>query len=467
MSRPEPKSYPAGCFYHPSEGIPRVVGNEPVRSSSDFRSDLPWLGIDETSLMEAFDAGLLSFDPSVEGLLSKEMMAEATFIGRLRAAGCPTEMIRRMVEGLQFPFCYDSDRMVYDFAWRGWRATEEGPWSAVDGALRAAEDDKDADFLAATCTRATQALGRIARRRSVEEGDERSGGPPLLVDRSSVWRALKVGRDMAGAHLAGADLAGLDLAGVDLSGSILTGANLSGACLNGARLRRAVLVGACLEGADLEGADLTEANLEGVNLERAQLVRAILVDASLTDVSFGDFVHADLTGACLQGTYSCVTFCGCKMNGLQAAGVRFIDSSFDACDLSEADLSRTTFRRVEARGSDFSRACLGASTFQDESDFTGSKFLHADLVGATFDGCHWTDTDFTGADLTGALMCGGEWRGARLVNVRMELPANLDACFEDAVMDEGFRSHVGERRPDQEQAVLVSSASDRQRKSGR
>jgi len=78
------------------------------------------LGLDWWTVRKLYDDGWLSFDPDTTPIDRDSMAAELHFLGSLVAAGCDARMLKRMLEGLERPYRYDTGRMFYDWHGRQW-----------------------------------------------------------------------------------------------------------------------------------------------------------------------------------------------------------------------------------------------------------------------------------------------------------------------------------------------------------
>ncbi|MDM9580215.1 pentapeptide repeat-containing protein [Nostoc sp. GT001] len=135
------------------------------------------------------------------------------------------------------------------------------------------------------------------------------------------------------------DLREADLRKADLSGIDLTGANLSNFGFD--------------DGVKLRGADLRGANLEKANLSKL-------------DLSEFDLSGANLRGTKLKGT----RFKGANPTGTKLKGTNLSELDLSRFDLSELDFSRANFKesnlsRVQALGTNFTRATFTGACIED------------------------------------------------------------------------------------------------------
>ena len=197
-----------------------------------------------------------------------------------------------------------------------------------------------------------------------------------------------------------------------------------------------------LSEADFAERDLSDAKFTGCTLTDAQISAAILQGARFTDCKFTRcrFAHADLREA---------TFVRCNFadpdshSGVQIAFSQLDQATFDACDLSFADFSRTSawavkFQETNLRGARFHRAdftrVLSAKTAHTAAtfarcnleladlsdavlrtcDLSGSSLREADLTDADLEACDLTRCDFFQALTAGAKLAGADLRGAEV-----------------------------------------------------
>lgn len=209
----------------------------------------------------------------------------------------------------------------------------------------------------------------------------------------------------------GVDLSGQRLAGVDFSGMNLAGADFSGARLTGARFVGSILRGVDFSGADMAGADLSRADLDGASLLGVNLAGGILCDASALEAVF---IEADLSRV--------------NMSGLRAAGADFIECVMEGAALCRAGCAGANFTGVraagiDARGADFSKACLREGDFS-KTVFTNAILREADICSTTLDravfqnadcgkAAFWGTTTARNCDFTRAILAEGEWEGVR------------------------------------------------------
>jgi uncharacterized protein YjbI with pentapeptide repeats/beta-lactamase regulating signal transducer with metallopeptidase domain len=170
---------------------------------------------------------------------------------------------------------------------------------------------------------------------------------------------------------------------VDLSRRSLVGANLRGADLTGATLAGVRLVGVDLEGAKLDGSDLRNAKLIGCNLRNASLKNARLDGISIV-------------GTNLQGIK------------LSSASLRPLLENCANCDFRGLDLHGQDLRNLHLasaslRGVDLRNANLSGSTF-DRVDFSLARLEGADLSNVKLLGCSLRSANLHGANLTGLVI---------------------------------------------------------------
>lgn len=274
--------------------------------------------------------------------------------------------------------------------------------------------------------------------------------------RSTVVARLRAREAISDLPLADADLSGLDLTGARLSGANLKGTKLARANLTNAHLGEAQLIGAdltdaCLSGADLSRADLTRAVLDGARFEGA-----ILAETNLSSARGPRAVFDRVTGrraVFARGAWDGASFVGMDMMGADFTGASVTDAdlkgaslidvrlddvsgeraSFDGAKLSQAHaqgatITKSSFKDVDAPGSDWEKATISESSFAG-ANLKGASLLRATCVKTSFAGSELGGANLQrlsgdGADLSGASMEGVDLRQARL----------QEASFNDAKM---------------------------------
>jgi uncharacterized protein YjbI with pentapeptide repeats len=283
----------------------------------------------------------------------------------------------------------------------------------------------------------------------------------VMLEGANLSGAIFAGARLARAVLTGATLDGADFSGADLrqanlcgssavntsfAGATLTkvhaarahwsGCNLRGAKLNGSLAQSIDLSGACLDDADLSGANLLEASAPHSSWQRATLDKTVLLKSGLAHANFSQAVLHGVTLMDAQLAHS--VWQGASMQRVVGGG---------KADWSHADLRAVRARQCGWHGARFTGAdlsdahCLQSSF--DECDFTeaqlerglfsGSRFMNAKLcranaVQADFYQALGRKTDFSGAnleqasliqmDLSGAVFTGANLMQARLDKIR-------------------------------------------------
>lgn len=267
--------------------------------------------------------------------------------------------------------------------------------------------------------------------------------PPKPLGREQVEALVREGKGLAGRDLSGADLRGVDLSKQRLEGAILARAKLAGARFEGASLAGANLAdidapGSMWDGADLARADLTRAGLAGASFVNAVLERATLAGADLTEARMegARAVGADLSGAKLTK---------CRAEGANLAkadltGARLASASLKRACLDDAKLDEVVGPSVELdeaslKDARFEKARLAGGLFRGVAA-VGASWECADLSGAVIGG-DVSGAIFAGArlgraDLRGVLARGTSFRGADLVQAKLDGADLMQASFEGA-----------------------------------
>jgi uncharacterized protein YjbI with pentapeptide repeats len=205
---------------------------------------------------------------------------------------------------------------------------------------------------------------------------------------------------------------GCDLQGDDMSdlGNMpsLAGCNLSGASLQNTRY--AGLTDKSLAGTNFTGAFLNGAKLDGVNVSQAIWTNATISStAAPTDLSVIDTAaqNTDFSNAFLDGATL-----GATVNPPDFTGSKFVKAQLNGALMQNAIL----------------RKC----------HFNGASLQGAHLEGADLTGADLTDADFTGAHLTNTIMPGVTLHGTKFINVDLttatvDTPANFNRDPNDMV----------------------------------
>jgi fluoroquinolone resistance protein len=177
-----------------------------------------------------------------------------------------------------------------------------------------------------------------------------------------------------------------------------------------------VLAGRDLSDADFAERDLSEAVLKDCILTDVQLSAVIFEGARFVNCRFlrCRFAHADLRDTAFD---HCSFADPDSHSGVEIAFSRLDQAVFKSCDLSFADVDRTSaygvdFELCNLRGSrfhraDFSRA-FGGKAVRTAARFTGCNLELADLSDARLAGCDLSGSSLREADLTGADLQGAD-----------------------------------------------------------
>jgi len=242
----------------------------------------------------------------------------------------------------------------------------------------------------------------------------------------------RTSRSLPNIDLTGAILRGVVLPGIDLHDSLMERVDLSGASLAGADLRNVVLAHGKLVGADLKGANLTGANLgkcdlrncdfRGANLSNSILVNADLTGANLSEciLTEADLQDSILTGAVLnKADAKKLTFVKVDLSGMTIAGADLTEVNFIECVLDNTDFSHSILLEaafITCRGRlKCGNAKMDNVRFVLGTDFSGSDFRGASMLGSGMRDTVLNECDFGGAKLTGSDLTGCKLRKAKFV----------------------------------------------------
>jgi len=400
------------------------------KRKEEIRAKLTADGLDADAVLAAAEqppGGPPRFSPQAEIGILRARFAER------RGLGLPLDELDRMAE--------DPEHR---------RMLEEAAGRMRDGYRQMAHHQGAAPRLTgheAGAARAA-ALQRLADEGSLARHDltgfDLSGLDLRGVDLRGAWleNADLTRTNLAGANLEEAVLARADLTGADLSGADLRKANLGLAQLRRTRadeadcteaiLGKARLEGASLRNVRLESADLKEAEFRSTDMSHAVLRGSVFPKLDLrglrfvgTDLGQCVFIEVDVrgvdfTGASLEGaTFLSAKGEGAIFAGARMAKVRFVqECEFTGADFREALLEGANLRATKLRASDFSGARIDAADLS-ECDLTGSSFLHVSAREALFMKADLSGAQLVSADLMNALLqranlAGADLQGANL-----------------------------------------------------
>ncbi len=79
------------------------------------------IGLDWWAAKKLYDDKWLSFDPERAIINLSGMEAEFIFLGTLVAAGCDPYILKRLLRGLEKPYCYNISEIYYDWKSQCWK----------------------------------------------------------------------------------------------------------------------------------------------------------------------------------------------------------------------------------------------------------------------------------------------------------------------------------------------------------
>jgi uncharacterized protein YjbI with pentapeptide repeats len=246
-------------------------------------------------------------------------------------------------------------------------------------------------------------------------------------------------------------------AGVDVvHGAVLAGRDLTKAYLIGADIRDAFGSGTILTNADLSNSNLSNAYFSGATLTDANFTDAVVQGAIFDRVASGgppgdnagpvpytrwpaerpDENSLKGSGITLEQLYSTASFQANDLSnanlalnlleGAHFAGKDFTNASFYFATLSDVDfrranlsntnlnyavLTRADLRDANLANASFSWAMLANTNFADQT-LTNADFSYTDVTSADFSHANLFNADFSGASLTDAILIAADARGA-------------------------------------------------------
>jgi hypothetical protein len=127
---------------------------------ADLRDLAGSIGLDWWAAKKLYDDKWLSFDPEINTINSSSKEAEFVFLGTLVAAGCDPRMLKRLLETLEKPYCYDLSDIYYDWSNRCWM-DHDSPSQVRAKIVSEFEDDGDVDSLEELKVLVQDAINRL------------------------------------------------------------------------------------------------------------------------------------------------------------------------------------------------------------------------------------------------------------------------------------------------------------------
>jgi len=145
----------------------------------DLRDLAESIGLDWWAAKKLYGDNWLSFDPETAVVDNDSQESEFRFLGSLVAAGCDPRMLRRLLSGLERPYCYDLNRVCYDWTDRCWKdLPSRNPRLSGVQVIAELEEDQDQDGLSDIQNRVQNALNRLA----AEAGEDMTPQDRYLLD---------------------------------------------------------------------------------------------------------------------------------------------------------------------------------------------------------------------------------------------------------------------------------------------
>lgn len=214
--------------------------------------------------------------------------------------------------------------------------------------------------------------------------------------------------NLSGQKLSELTIKDADFSGADFSGTTLQHVKFINVKLQGANFSKAIMQAEITDcdatGANFDGAELRYTKITGSTFDKASFAKATL---DLGETSRNSFKNTDFTDAKLHIMEGRMAVKGAEASDF--TGAKFINANIGGLGGSKttgADFTGAGFysgRSPASRnqGLDLSGQKLDNSKL-GSSDFTGGSFKGASLRKASFTGANLKDVDFTGADLTDA-----------------------------------------------------------------
>ncbi len=136
------------------------------------------IGLDWWAAKKLYDDKWLSFDPDRTTMDNASLEAEFRFLGSLVSSGCDPHIMKRLLEGLEKPYCYDLSRIYYDWPSRKWKdfPQERDPREIVAELISALEEDSNSEGLNEIGEQVRDALTRLGEGKDEDFEDDSSDG---------------------------------------------------------------------------------------------------------------------------------------------------------------------------------------------------------------------------------------------------------------------------------------------------
>ncbi len=134
-------------------------------SNINLRELADSIGLDWWAAKKLCDDNWLSFDPDLTIVNDQSQIAEFHFLGSLVAAGCDPRMLKRMLSGLEKPYCYNLSEIYYDWEEKEWQdfPEEKDPLTLTYDLIAELEENEDVDELDNIYTSVKDALDHLGK----------------------------------------------------------------------------------------------------------------------------------------------------------------------------------------------------------------------------------------------------------------------------------------------------------------
>jgi uncharacterized protein YjbI with pentapeptide repeats len=167
--------------------------------------------------------------------------------------------------------------------------------------------------------------------------------------------------------------------------------------------------------------DLSDQSAAFVTWEQGLLGHGSLRSSSLRSLKLLDVrvERCDLSNLQLEkAVFSRVEFVGCRWTGLKAQKARFSNVRIDSCKCDLAQLFGSSFESVQFENCQFAQADLR------ESNLQGAVFSNCDLRDAELYGANLEKADLRGSQIEGLKLHPEDWRGAIIDSQQLITLAN-------------------------------------------
>lgn len=159
----------------------------------DLRDLAESIGLDWWAAKKLYDDKWLSFDPEISVTYDPCQEAEFRFLGSLVAAGCDPHILKRLLTGLEPPYCYDINSIYYDWNNRCWadQPYDRDSLHEIARMVSKLEEDGDIDALRTIDDYVRHSVNQMEDSDEADEDEISEDSYLLYPNRSSILCATR------------------------------------------------------------------------------------------------------------------------------------------------------------------------------------------------------------------------------------------------------------------------------------